>query len=227
MVNFVVWLLATQEQVWSAVVEKGLFGRRYIRLGPVFLTLGGWCFQQGGALGYGLKGHAGILGKLLGAEAGREEETIRSFRDLAESHLKEAEYRDKNFFELYARSQLQGLGIDVTQLPLDKAINEQWSISQASDVMKIAIVSGAALGYHFPDTFKEYGEETYRLRPDNEWQKLRTMGVALADYQSERPLNDEVTLLAEFAVQWAEQVSQNVMENSEISVLKRLTEGTI
>lgn len=224
MTNFVHWLLATEEAVWSRVVEKGWFGQRYIRAGPVVVTLGGWYFEQGGALGYGLEGHAGILGKLLGCEAGREQEGVQSLRATAESRLKEVEGRERNFFELWAKPSMRDGGINVTQWPPSKALDQHMSVPQAARIMALAFAIGATISFHFPDAFKGYWEETYRSRPDDEWQKFRAMGIALSENQGQNPLNAEVTRMAELAALWAEQVSPNAMVRSEISVLRDLAE---
>lgn len=132
------------------VGEKGLFGKPFVRLGRLFIAIGCWVYQQGGVLGYGLKGRPALLGKFLPRVA---PEYLASLREVVTAHLAESEGQEKTFFHLYVVRELRGLGIDITAWPPSEVLDKKVSPEMASDVMVISFIEGAALGYHFPDLF--------------------------------------------------------------------------
>lgn len=202
--------------------EKGLFGKPYVRLGRLFMTIGMWVYQQGGALGCGLAGHPEILGKLLGATSGQAE-YVQSLREIADSTLEQLEGREKTFHYLYLDRELRAIGIDIASWPPSKALEKKCNAEMASIVMTASFHEGAGLGFHFRDAFKEYWDNTYRDRPDSEWQEARSHGLQLSETQQERPLGAAVAELAETAVEWADEEAPGLLSASEISVLKGLS----
>jgi tetratricopeptide (TPR) repeat protein len=91
-----------------------------------------------------------------------------------------------------------------------------------SEVMRFSFHTGAALGYHFPDTFREYWENTYRIRPDSEWQEMRSHGLALSDTQQARPLDADVAELADAARAWASSVTTAPLDALDIINLEHV-----
>ncbi len=203
--------------------EKGLFGKPYVRLGRLYAAIGMWVYQQGGALGYRLTGHPEILGKLLEAPPNQAAEYVQSLRQTAHSTLEQVEGREKTFHYLYTDRELRATGIDMTSWPPSKVLEKKCNAEMASDVMMHSFHEGAGLGFHFRDAFKEYWDNTYRLRPDSEWQEVRSHGLQLSETQQERPLGAAVAELAETAVVWANAEAPGLLSDSEISVLNRLS----
>src|SRR5688572_10941961 len=84
------------------VIEKPLFGGPYARLGKLFLVLGSWLFEQGGALGFGLRAEPGLLGRLLlqsrSPTASTDEASayLEGLRDVAETLLGRAQGKEKS-----------------------------------------------------------------------------------------------------------------------------------
>jgi hypothetical protein len=200
-------------------VEKNLFGKRYIRLGRLFVMVGDWVFQQGGALGYSLKNEPRLLGKLIGIKPELAVETIHDLRKTVASILSEVVNEEKTFFHLYTVRELRSIGIEITAWPPSKALETKVTEEHASEVMRIAFWGGAALGYHFPDIFREYWENTYRMSPDAKWEKARKLGIVLGE-QRPRPLEEAIAELAEMAVWWGTKEAPELLESHEIQVLR-------
>ena len=203
--------------------EQGLFGKPFVRLGKLFIVVGYWVYQQGGALGYGLKGHPALLGKLLPrVDTEQAAKYVASLREVVTAHLAESEGQEKTFFHLYVVRELRGLGIDITAWPPSKVLDKKASPEMASDTMVISFIEGAALGYHFPELFKEYWDNTYRMRPDSEWQELRAKGLILSEVQQARPLGMAIAEIAEMAYLWAAEDAPQLLDSHEVQLLKRL-----
>ena len=205
------------------VSEQGLFGKPFVRLGKLFIVVGYWVYQQGGALGYGLKGHPALLGKLLPRVAPEQAaKYVASLHEVVTAHLAESEGQEKTFFHLYVVRELRGLGIDIIAWPPSKVLGKKVSPEMASDTMVISFIEGAALGHHFPELFKEYWEHTYRQRPDSEWQEMRAQGLILSEVQQARPLGTAIAEIAEMAYLWAAEEAPQMLDSHEVQLLKRL-----
>ena len=146
------------------VTEEGLFGGPYVRQGPLLTTVGGWMFQCGSLLGYGLKDNPLILGKLLGIPAERAEEYVRDvLKELASKHLAQSSGKDTTLRELYLFPTLAEAGYELTPGAkwIDVKIKEDEMIFNLSN---IAFQKGAAVGFHFPKEFQVYWANMYKSR---------------------------------------------------------------
>lgn len=204
------------------VGEKGLFGKPYVRLGRLFLVIGSWVFQQGGALGYSLKGEPKLLGKLLGVDSEHAAEYVASLRKPVAAIISQAQTEEKTFFQLHTVRELRAYGVDLSVWPPSKALETKVSAEVASDVMREAFQKGAAFGCHFPEIFRQYWEYSYRVRPDSEWQEMRARGLILSEVQQARPLEVAIAELAEMALEWAIQEAPGLLDSREIQILNQL-----
>ena len=184
------------------VIERRWFGNSYVRLGPLYLIVGAWLFQQGGALGYGLKEQPHLLGKLLKGSSGSQD-LVDGLRPSVETYLERAKGSERTFYHIFAAPQLRSRGVDVDAWPPSKEWDAKVEKEMVSTVITNSFVEGAALGYHFPDTFQECWEETFRVRPDQEWQELHSLGLPLSEFQHERRLDQAVAKVATLAIGWA------------------------
>ena len=100
------------EVVVPKVTEGGgLFGKKYIRQGPLLSTVGGWMFQSGGTLGYGLIDHPVILTKLLGIPADRANVFVQDhLQKIATDLLSQVTGQDKTFTDLFLYTTLAHFG---------------------------------------------------------------------------------------------------------------------
>src|SRR5271157_6049325 len=60
------------QQTGHDLIQRDMRGRPYMPAGPMFFVFSYWLFQTGGLLGFGLKGHIGIISRLVfepGADA--------------------------------------------------------------------------------------------------------------------------------------------------------------
>jgi hypothetical protein len=226
MINFIAIVAAPSIQL---VLEKGLFGKPYIRLGKLVATVGCFVFQEGGVLGYALAGHPTLLGKLItdvSTDIPLEQFTkeLTRTRGLVEKYLAEAEGQEKTFLDLYTIREFRGMGIDILARHPSKKLDEKVNMKMASDVIALAFAKGTAFGYHFPAKFKEYWEQQYRMQPDSEWQNARAHGLALPEVQQTRTLKEAIATIAEMALGWDAEESHR-LDKHEIQFLKSLVAG--
>lgn len=205
------------------VSEQRLLGKPFVRLGKLFIVVGYWVYQQGGVLGYGLKGHPALLGKLLPrVDPEQAAKYVASLHEVVTAHLAESEGQEKTFFHLYIIREFRGLGVDITAWPPSKVLYKKVSPEMTSDTMVMSFIEGAALGYHFPELFKEYWDNTYRKRPDSEWQGLRARGIILSEVQQTLSLSAAISNIAEMAHLWAAEEAPQLLDSHEVQLLKRL-----
>ena len=202
---------------WKQVTKQPLFGRPYIRVGKLFAVVGAWIYQQGGALGYGLRGNPALLIKLLGVDPEKATEYVAGLGDEVRVHLAEAEAvgLEKTFFHLYVVRELRRLGIDILAEPTSKELGKKAAPKLVEYVTFVSLVQGAAFGYHLPESFRECWKNTYRRRPDSEWQEMRRLGLTISETQQPRSLEAAVAELAASAVEWAAKEAPGLLDDSE------------
>ena len=202
------------------VIERRWFGKPYVRLGPLYMIVGAWLFQQGGALGYGLKGHPHLLGRLLKGFSGSQD-SVDGLRPSAETYLERAKGNERTFYHIFAAPELLSRGVDIDAWPQSKEWDAKVEQEMVSTVITASFAEGAAFGYHFPDTFQECWEQTFRVRSDQEWQGLRSVGMPLSEFQSERRLDQAVAKVAALAIGWAAH-TPGLLDASEVEALYSL-----
>lgn len=202
--------------------EKGLLGKRFVRLSRLYIVIGMYLFEQGGALGYSLRGQPALLGKLLGFPPEEATEGIRDIHAIATSCQERFEGEEHGFFDLYVVPELERLGIDIRAYPPSKDMDKKVDQKTAYTVMVMAFLAGAALGYHFPDRFKRFSEYHYRPVPNSEWQRHRAAGLELPEMQEPRSLEEAVGELAASAAEWATEEAPELLSSSEIDLLNSL-----
>jgi hypothetical protein len=202
---------------WKQVAEKQLFGKPYIRVGKLFTVVGVWVYQQGGALGYGLRAHPALLIKLLGVAPEKAAEYVAGLGDEVRVHLAEAEAEglEKTFFHLYVAVSLRRLGIDILAEPASKELDKKADRKFVEHVTFVSWVQGAAFGYHLPESFRECWKNTYRMRLDSEWQEMRRLGLTISENQQPRSLETAVAELAADAIEWAAAEAPGLLDDSE------------
>lgn len=206
--------------------EQRLFGKPYIRLGKLVFMVGLWVFQRGALLGYGLKRKPVILGRLLGSPVGRELPFVLSMREDAESRLRATPADEFNFLEIYAFKELRLMGIvDAFAWPPSKPMERKCDLTQAYRLAALAFKDGAAVGYHFPDKFKECWENSNRTVPAEEWQRARSAGLHIPETQEENPLEDALSLVMQITAAWASEYGAQRFSSDEIATLARLAKS--
>ena len=213
------------------VTKRPIFGKPYTSVGSLFTVIGWWVYQAGGVLGYCLRGTPNLLAKLAappGIKTINTEGIINGIKESAsivESKLKEMEGEEKTFFHLYTVRELRGIGIDFPQWPYDKRLNEKADVDFAGNVVRIAVIEGIDFGFNFPEEFAVYWDNTYRIRPDSEWQKWYERGIVRSKTQQKRTLKEAIIELAEGAIVWDKNQSPKMLDANDIRVLQAIIEA--
>jgi hypothetical protein len=211
----------------SKVREGGLlFGKTYVRKGPLFSVAGSWLFQTGGSFGYGLKGHHEILAKLLAVPSEDAANYVQKvLRDVAVEQLTQASGKDKNFFQLFLVPALAAEGIDFYGLGSGV---RKWVAEKVYDMefifvfMQVAFLGGAAVGFHFPDEFRTYWDETFRQHPEVEWAEMYKRGIVSRPEQRVLRLEDEVSVTLRAAADWVRERAPDQIAPRELAILNEL-----
>ena len=216
------------------VTKRPIFGKPYVNIGSLFITIGWTVYQAGGVLGYSLRDAPHLLAKLAvppGITTINEEEIIKEIKDssnIVESELREMEDmgdKEKTFFYLYTVRELRGIGIDFFKWPPDKRLKGKADTEFAGDVMRISFVRGIDLGFSFPEQFAIYWDNTYRNVPDSEWQELYKRGVVVSKTQHNPTLKEAIVANAELAIIWNENQSPKMLDPNDICVLQGIIEA--
>ncbi len=202
--------------------EKSFFGKPFVRTGPLFSVAGLLLFKQGGALGYGLRAHPGILGILLGADSTKATGYVdEGLRDMAERRLRQAGGQKSTFVELYLGPELRKLGIEWADPSYSKALSKKVDLWEVTEVMQLAFHQGAGLGFHFPDILEECWDNASFSVED--WQEARGHGLDVGDTVGELSLAEAVAELARLAIIWAYEEAPHLLSERDFSVLDRLS----
>jgi len=212
----------------SMIREEGrLFGKPYTRLGSLFISAGYWLFQSGGALGYGLRGHPVILGKLLGSppkSAGNYVQEV--LLNLASEQLTQASGKDKNFFQLYLIPTLAEYGYELSLEDKSWLTKKQDFNEAISQFMQIIFQKGVSVGFNFPEELSTYWNETHSQRTKEEWAEMYKRGMVSSPQQDTLKLQDEVSVALTSAADWVRERAPTQLTAKELSTLDKLISKT-
>ncbi|MFC1971642.1 hypothetical protein ACFLV0_06970 [Chloroflexota bacterium] len=210
------------------VAEKSFFGKPFTRIGRLFNVVGYWVYQEGGVLGYALRDKPALLWKLAApaetpniSEAGIVKEFMKLSGEVA-SALEETKNEEKTFYYLYTMRELRDCGIKLNKWPPDKKLEDKADVKLSGDVMRISFAKGITLGFNFPEQFYIYWENTYRMRPDSEWEEMRKKSIVFSDKQQKRTLNEAIIEIAENAIAWSAGDTPIKFDNNDIEALESL-----
>lgn len=200
----------------------GLFGKKYVRLGPLLSTVGGWMFQAGATLGYGLREYPVSLGKLLGIPADRASEYVQdTLRKLATDQLAQASGENRTLADLFLFPTLAEAGHEPT--PGAKWINMKvHDMGKVWEFAQTAFQKGAAIGFHFPKDLRIYWANTFRPRPQKEWDEAYRRGIVTTQQQDILILENEAGNALAGAMDWARASAPNRLTSDELSTLQKL-----
>jgi len=202
--------------------DGGLFGKKYIRLGPLIITVGGWMFQCGGTLGYGFRDYPVILTKLLGVPSDNANKFIQDYlQKLADDLLRQVTGQDKTLTDLFLYPTLAQSGHELTPGAkwMDTKVNDQewtWKFIQ------ITCQQGVAVSFHFPEIFQTCWINTFKQKPQEEWDEAYRLGVVSTPQQDSLILEDEVKNTLSGAVDWVREIVPTHFISSELSTLETL-----
>lgn len=203
----------------------GLFGKKYFRLGPLLCTAGPWMFQVGGTLGYGLRDHPVILGKLLGIPADRASEYVQdTLQKIATTQLRETSGKDQTLADLFLFPTLAQSGYELTP----SAKFAKWINTKVNDMdrmwefVQTAFQKGVAIGFHFPEDFRIYWTNTFKPRSQKEWDEAYHRGIVTTQQQDILVLEDEASNALASAADWVRASAPAQLTSDELSTLEKL-----
>jgi len=200
----------------------GLFGKKYVRQGPLFMTVGGWMFQSGGTLGYGLKEEPTILGKLLGIPSNRAEDYVQGvLGKIASDQIAQAPGKDKTLTDLFLYPTLAQSGYELTPGAkwIDTKVHDEESIHW---FVQLFFQKGVAVGFHFPKDFRVYWANTFKPRPQKEWDEAYGLGIVTTTQQDILILEDEASSALAGVTDWVREFAPTQLTSDELSILEKL-----
>jgi hypothetical protein len=204
----------------SQVSEKRLWGKRFIRFGPLLMTVGPWVFQQGGALGYALRDHPSLLDKIVFGDVPRV--GIEALSEEAQKVIVSSNGDRSGFLNFYTLPRFNMFGLDPLNFrsPSKELKKKIPSEAVESEVLG-SWIRGAAVGFHAPEIFREVWENAYEPVPTQKWEEMKAAGLGLSERQEDLQLDDVVRGLALGALEWSE-TSPDLLDPEERAVLFRM-----
>lgn len=216
------------------ITKKSWAGKPYVRLGPLFFSLGQWVYQQGAVLGYALRDNPNLLAKLIASTSTPVpvEQIITELHSLqatAAAVLQEESESPKTLLHLFTFRELRGLGLDIPKTPSIESLKQiahqldrKCDADFAGTVMRVSFIKGVAFGFHFPNEFIVYWANTYRIRPETEWQSYYAKGIVQSEYQQPQPLELAIAEISEGAIEWAATISPGSLNLQDIGQLRAI-----
>jgi hypothetical protein len=205
--------------------SSGPFGKTYVRLGPLVSTVGSWMFQSGGTLGYALKHHPVMLGKLLGIPSDSAYNYVNgALRDLATDLLAKVSGNDNTLFDIFLYPLIAQSGYDLS--PGAGWINKKvythdiWQFAQAS------FQKGVAIGFHHPDKFEIFWFNTHKLQSQNEWDEAYNHGIVTTPKQEVLVLEDEAFNSLGMALLWLQKRAPTQLTSNELAIISELSSSS-
>jgi len=142
---------------------------------------------------------------------------------LASKQLAQAPGKDKTLSQLYLFPTLTEAGYELTPGAkwIDVKIKEDEMIFNLSN---LAFQKGAAVGFHFPKEFQVFWANTFKPRPQKEWDEAYRLGVVTTPQQDILILEDEVCNVLADSADWIEESVPTQLTPEEISTLRKLAE---
>lgn len=205
--------------------ENPRFRKPFIRLGPLFMSVGAWVFQNGGCLGYALRDNPALLGKLLGVDADNAAAYIEGSKATAQSRSDWVNAGERSLFNAYVLLEFGKLEI-VTENGLDqKALEQKCDEDFAQTVTVLSFHGGAFYGFYYPEEFADCWSGTYGARSPNEWAEAKELGIVDGE-QSEQTLQLGVSTVATGVYEWAQSYAGGYVTDAELTMIRDLAESS-
>ncbi len=183
------------------LVEKGLFGRAYIRVGR-FVIAGLWLYGTGAVLGRARRDRLETLAKMF-SDPGRERESTNFLQDLAAERIEKYGSEPESFFDFFMTTEYEKSGVSWPPASLDamkRVDNEKIPPEQADDILKMFVLEGIGFGSKFPELTEQMWKATYETYDADTWMRARTHGLDIPEQFTPLPLEErEQVVLAQLA----------------------------
>ncbi len=193
-------------------------GKQFLRPRPLYAAVGWWLYQQGGILGYCLRGERQLVERIMSVATHNSIDDVDVYRDRVIADLESVKNREKHVTWLYTYLEMKRIGVDITDSK-DKGILETVDLIQSTEVMKEAFYKGVTMGFHFPDLFREYWGNTYLRLVESQLQEDSRRDPSPSKKQVELVFGAAITKVINIIFNW------NQLEGYE--VLNREDEATL
>jgi len=147
--------------------------------------------------------------------------------NLASEQLTQATGKDKNFFQLYLIPTLTENGLELSLESKNWVTKKQDLNESTSQFMQITFQKGVSVGFHFPEEFRAYWDETHRQRPKEEWAEMYSQGIVSNPQQDMLKLQDEVSIALTTAAAWVRESAPAQLTANGLSILERIVSKAI
>lgn len=166
----------------SRFVEKGLFGKPYVRFGR-FIMAGLWVYQTGAILGRAKRECLPTLAKMF-SEPGREEEVINFLQDLAAERIESYAEDAHSFFDFFIRTEYKKAGLNWPPSDLGalkRLDSHRMPMTEVESFTKMYVLEGVAFGAKFPELTERMWKQTYESLDAEEWENARRHGLQIPE----------------------------------------------
>ncbi len=191
------------------LVEKGLFGGTYIRVGR-FLIAGLWLYQTGAVLGRARRDRLETLAKMF-SEPGRERESSNYLQDLAAKRIDKYGREPERFYDFFMKTEYEKAGVSWPAMldaggrvdldAMKRVRKEKIPLDQADQTLRMFVLEGIGFGAKFPELTERMWRQTYETFDLEVWDDARRHGVDVPEEPTPIPLEQqEQEVLAQVAV---------------------------
>ena len=207
--------------VVKRVGETDSKGKQFLRLGPLYGAVGWWLYQQGGILGYSLKGERQLVERIMSVATHNSIGDVDVYRDRVIADLESVKNREKHLTWLYTYLEMKKIGVDITG-PKDKRTLETVDLNQSAEVMKEAFYKGVTVGFHFPDLFREYWDNTHQKIVESVYKNGPERSPASSKTQVELAFGAAITKVINIIFNWNQLEGYEVLEREDEATLESI-----
>jgi hypothetical protein len=183
------------------VGETDSKGKQFLRPRPLYGAVGWWLYQQGGILGFSLKGERQLVEKIMSMATDNPIDNVDVYRGAVTADLESVKNKEKQITWLYTYLEMKKIGVDITN-PEDSCTPKSIDPQQSAAVLKEAFYKGVTIGFHFPDLFREYWYNTYRQLVENSHTKGQKSSPASSKEQVELVFAAAITNVINIIFNW-------------------------
>ncbi len=216
------------QQAGHDLIKRDIRQRPYMLGGPMFFIFSYWLFQNGGLLGFGLRGRIELITKLL-FEPGATTKGVKQYlSDESAELLSKPKSPPDSLLELYLVPLLSSVGIDFHDKEFIDGDKSSWAAEKQYDMETLdknaylALRQGVAMGFHHPEIFRKCWEKTYAAESKEEWAEAFKKGLVDSPTQEIVLFPDEVKKVLSEMADWAMKDKETGLPESSLEEINRI-----
>ena len=212
-------------QTGRSLIQRDIKQRPFMPAGPMFFTFSYWIFQTGALLGYGLRGHIGIIAKLV-FEPGADTAEVGLYLKEEGRALLSKSGEPESLVDLYLVPLLASVGIDYNDKEFIVGSKSGWVNEKQYDMdildknAYLALRQGLAVGYACADVFEKCWQGTYAPKSREEWDEAYKNGMVDSPTQEILEFKSEVWRALGEAAEWAEKNKESGLTAGELEEMR-------